>query len=272
MDPKRVEQIFDEIATYTIDLEPDPTSLGPRYLHRVTAVCRNYQNAVSRILGEIHREKRMLSEHLRSQEAALKVESDELLANNDQVRRLPNIRDREATISVLLATRVREVEDLKREVTNLEHIEKAVRHRHDELKDTSSAIRLQRNLIRDEIDSGSFYGDERGMDRHDNGPTGSSVDEAELDRIMSEASKSPETSATGTETDAPSDSTTVPKAETTPELQRLWQNGATSEASTPESDEASIDRFLSGVAGAHVAHPNGSLRAEEEYGDIFAKA
>ena len=160
MDSARAKQIYDEISEYGIKLERDPASLGPQYLQDQICLCRNYTNAVTHILLEVHREKHDLTSLLTAEEAAYAVESADLLANDRTVRQLPNIEDRKATISVLLRDRSRRINELRGEIQNVDFIEKAVKHRHRELKDTMAEIRTQRSLIRDEIDTKTFYGDE----------------------------------------------------------------------------------------------------------------
>ena len=211
MKADRINDIYEEISRYSIDLHPDPVSQGPRYLQRVTAECRNYTNSISRVLLEIHREKSHYESLLRAAEATLKIKSDDLLANEPRVRSLPNISDRQATINVLLMDSVKEVDDLKREVMALDHVEKAVKHQHRELVATSGAIRMQRQLLRDELDSGSFYGDERGPEggtgkgraNDGGGILGSGVDEEELERIMRGEDESLPTNVPQAEAEAP---------------------------------------------------------------------
>jgi hypothetical protein len=160
MDSERAKQIYDEIGKYSITLVRDPGSLGPQYLLDLICTCRNYMNAVSRFLLEVHQERHTLTSALTAEEAAYGVESADLLANDRSVRNLPNIEDRKATISVLLRDRSRRINELKAEILNLDFVDKAVKHRHKELRDTMAEIRTQRSLIRDEIDTTAFYGDE----------------------------------------------------------------------------------------------------------------
>jgi hypothetical protein len=191
MDRDRAQQIYDEISGYEVKLEHDPGSLGPRYLNDIICLCRNHINAVSRFVMEVHREKHDLTSALTAEEAAYQVESDDLLANDERVRRLPNIEDRKATVAVLLRDRARRINELRAEIQNLDFVDKAVRHRHKELKDTMTEIRTQRSLMRDEIDTKSFYGDETTEVRKSKGDPvlGSSVgiDEEELNQLMSGA-------------------------------------------------------------------------------------
>lgn len=185
MDSERITEIYEAITKYTIALEPDPASLGPKYLAEIIARCRNYLNATHMLVLEVHREKHLVQRDLTALEAAYDIESADLLANDDRVRRLPNIDDRKATVSVILRDRLRAVQELRGIIEDLEIVDKAIRFRHRELKDTMAEIKVQRSLIRDELDTKSFYGDERTSDTHGGG--GGSLDVAELENLLNEA-------------------------------------------------------------------------------------
>ncbi len=187
MDPNRVTTIYDEIGQYVIELEADPTALGVRYLNELISRCRNYLNRVSILLGELGKERRDISSALRAAEAVFQVSFDELLANDERVKRLPNITDRTATVNMLLREQRDHVESLKRELQDLEYVEKAVRHRHNELKSTNTDIKMQRQMVRDELDTGSFYGDEGSTGKPLKAPLRSSaddLDESDIDAIL----------------------------------------------------------------------------------------
>lgn len=187
----RIKDIYEELEKYVIQLHPDPRTLGPQYLNDQIATTRNYLNAVSRIQLEVHREKQYLSREIRAHEAALQVSSDDLLANDERVRRLPSIEDRKATVSVFLRAEKQAIENFKATLLDVEFVEKAVKHRHKELTNTMSEIKLQRSLIRDEIDTGAMYGDERtygsaspGKGRAYVNPLGDDLSEEELARLL----------------------------------------------------------------------------------------
>ncbi len=180
MDIARITKIYDELDGYSIELDADPTTLGPQYLGKVISQCRNYLNRTTSFLLEIRRERHMTSNEVSAEKAAFKIESDGLLAGDERVRSRPNIRDREAVINVILQDRVNRITELENVLRNLEAVEGAVKVRHTELVRTDGQIKTQRSLIRDEIDTKSFFGDE-----HDGATRRTAdVDEAELERIM----------------------------------------------------------------------------------------
>ena len=181
MKVERVQQIYGEIERYSITLSSDPASLGPQYLQEQIAACRDHINNVTKLLMEIHREKHNLSAEVHTAETMFRVESDNLLATDKRIRDLPNIKDRESAIALLLRERVRELAELKARLQDLDFIEKAVRHRHHELRDTMAEIKLQRSLIRDELDTKSFYGGER--DTPD-APAGDDIGAEDIESLM----------------------------------------------------------------------------------------
>lgn len=186
MTPTEIRTIYDRIGKLTITLHSDPSSLGPKYLQEVIATCNNYKNEVSGILSDLMRRKHMVARNLQARQAAYQVSFDDLLANNESIRRLPNIEDRKATANVMLRSDRQAIAQLEAEQKDLEAVEKVVRHRHKELSDTMGAIKVQRSLIRDELDTKSFYGDER-TNRGDTGrstPLGDDLDDAELSRLL----------------------------------------------------------------------------------------
>ena len=158
---ERIKGIYTEIEGLHLALDPDPASRGPKYLHDQISTCRNMINSISQIMLEIHQEHHNLAHELHAQQTLFEMRSNETLANNEIVKHLPSIEDRKAAIGVLHRTLLQTIANLKAQVQDLDYLEKAVRHQHRELKDTMAEIKLQRSLIRDEIESGSFYGDER---------------------------------------------------------------------------------------------------------------
>jgi hypothetical protein len=161
MTRERMNEIITECDKYEIKLANDPTILGPKYLQDMIASCRNYTNHVTRLLNEVHRGRINLDLDLRRKQTAFKIQADELLAKDMVVRNLPNIKDRESQINLMLRDEHREISNLSNDILDLEHIEEYVKRRHRELKDTMREIQAQRSLILDEYQTGSMYGDER---------------------------------------------------------------------------------------------------------------
>jgi hypothetical protein len=106
---ERIAEILTEISKYEVTLANDPTVLGPKYLQDQIATCRNYTNHTARLLNEVHRAVMAVDYEYRRKETAFQIASDELLAQNQHVRNLPNITDRQAQINILLKDEHREL-------------------------------------------------------------------------------------------------------------------------------------------------------------------
>jgi hypothetical protein len=191
MTPERVEEIYNELVTLVIELDADPTSKGPAYLQDLISKTRGYLNRTSLLLQEVYREQHGLERQLNAFETAFQASSDELLADDARVTRLPNIDDRKAMINLLLRDERARISELKRQIKDLGFVEKAVKHRHRELDNTTSSIRMQKSLIDTEIRTGAVYGDETDTSRGTAYAGISDIDEAELARLLDGGSEAP---------------------------------------------------------------------------------
>jgi hypothetical protein len=266
---ERIKSIYTELATYVVQLDSDPRARGPAYLQDTIARTRNFLNAVSRLQLEVHQEKQYVARELRMFETAYQASFDDMLSNDERVRRLPSIEDRKATVAVFLRSERQRIDNLKAELQDIEFVEKAIRHQHKELSSTMSEIKLQRSLIRDEIDTGAMYGDERiaGDGPGGRGPVGSDTefDTDELARILDESGE-PQVDLAVPE----------PKPEPPPQPVQAAPQPVVEQpqpepqpvvvASQPTDEDAAIQAFL----GAGAAKQS-DVPSEEEYDDLFAR-
>ena len=180
MDQAFVDKIYNEVGALHLELERDPTVLGPNYINDIMAKCRNYLNRVSSIRLDLSRQRRDLMVRIGGEETLFSVDKDRLLAENDYVKRQPNIRDREALVNTFLRDRVNAISALKSELLDLETVEKAVKMVHEELIRTSGEIKTQRQMLSADRVTGAGYGDE--SNGSINPP--STIDEGELENLM----------------------------------------------------------------------------------------
>lgn len=189
MEAEEIERIYNEISAYQIELAPDPTILGPRYINETISKCRNYTNRVAHIRLSISRRKRAINKVLSAEETALKVEMDQLFAQNETVRSQPNVKDREAVALTMLSDRRNRIAGLKNEMLDLDAVDRGVKLIHDELIRTAAEIKIQRSIFAADRVTGAGYGDEADGPRSGGGrplPPAEDVDEDELDRLMRE--------------------------------------------------------------------------------------
>jgi hypothetical protein len=185
---ERVDEIFKAMDQYVLELANDPSALGPSYFQDIIATCRNYLNRVSLVVSEINRDRLSVSSELRQLEAAYALEYDEHLANSDRVRYLASVEDRKATVNFMLRDQQVRINELKDEMHQLDAVYKVVSYRNRELHATMTAIKDQRRLMKIEVESGSFYGDERvrGYRSPDGGMEVEDLGEKELAEMLEE--------------------------------------------------------------------------------------
>lgn len=185
MEQSFVDQLYRDISTLRIELEPDPTILGARYIQGVTSKCRNYLNRVSLIRIQLNQRKRNLMVQIAGEETALSIEKSRLLAEDETVKRGSNIADREAIVNTMLRQQINRISSMKTDLLDIETVDKAVKMAHDELIRTSQEIKVQRSLLFSDRISGAGYGDETST----NGstpppPTATEINENELENLM----------------------------------------------------------------------------------------
>ena len=179
-----VDAIYKDIGELRLELEPDPTVLGPRYITEITSRCRNYLNKVSLIRIGMSQKRRNLMMQIAGEETTLSMEKDRLLADDPRVQGQPNIRDREAVVNTILRESIARIASLKMDLLDVETVDKAVKLVHDELIRTSAEIKIQRSLLFSDRVSGSGYGDESNTPSKAPQSSHSDLNEDELDQIM----------------------------------------------------------------------------------------
>jgi hypothetical protein len=183
-----VDRLYSEISELRIELEPDPTILGARYIQSVTSRCRNHLNRVALIRVQLNQKKRNLMVQIAGEETSLSIEKSSLLAGNDTVRRGSNIADREAIANTMLRQQINRISVLKLDLLDIDTVDKAVKMIHDELIRTSQEIKVQRSLLFSDRHSGAGYGDETPIDGStppsSSPQTSHEINENELDNLM----------------------------------------------------------------------------------------
>lgn len=156
-----MDMILEEISSYEVKLEDDPTQphLGTRYLQKIVAQCRSYLNRVTFYHQEIAREEKRLKLELKVAEMDLEFKTKEKLADDSLVRQQPSIADREALAATQLKEEHENVARLRVELMNVQESLKLVKFKHGELSRTSQDIRMQRALVKDDMDSRLSGGD-----------------------------------------------------------------------------------------------------------------
>lgn len=152
--PEKLDEILNQIALFSIDLVEDPTlpEYGARYITKVSALCRNYQNRVQTYMQEVKRAEISLKKEIKVLEADVDMKTAELLAKDDVVKRQSSIEDRKALAYSILSNEHKSLTDARIELQDVEESYKILKMRYDQLKLTSNDIKAQRLAVKDEIE------------------------------------------------------------------------------------------------------------------------
>ena len=148
----KINEMLEEVSLYEITLVEDPTAptLGTRYLQKILSTCRNYLNRTLFYLQAVQRHEKYLKSKAKEYELDLEFKSQEMLANDPIVRRQSAIDDRKALATAMLANEYKVLSVLKVELMDAEQSIKLLKLKYDHLRATSSDIKLQRAMIRDD--------------------------------------------------------------------------------------------------------------------------
>ena len=162
MDDSRMETIFKVISEADVDLDYDPIAKGPKFLNRKVAHCRNLTNDIQKLEREIEIEILMHGRKLNTLETEYEIKMNDKLSNDVEVKRLSSVSDRKAKAKDLLKDLYLEIEEARQDLTDLQHISSVVQSKLRELREVTSNIRLQRQLIKHEMDLDTYQGDNVG--------------------------------------------------------------------------------------------------------------
>jgi hypothetical protein len=159
MDEKRVEEIFAYIEKSNLDLDYDPISRGPKFLNNMIAECQNISNEIQKFEREVSKEKMTHERILLKLETEYEMRFNDLMSNDPEVAKQPSVKDREAKINDMLSDLKGQISRHRLALTDCGHVESVVKSKLRELKDVNRNLRLQIQLVKDEIQLGNAWGD-----------------------------------------------------------------------------------------------------------------
>lgn len=168
MNEERAAEIVDRISEMEIELDYDPIQRGPKFLNNQIAQCRNYINEVQNFARECQMLLRKLEHDLRVGKTDYELQFNDLMANDPEIKslRTNSKADREAVACTRLQAEQRSINDLQLSLVDIGHIVTIITAKLHELKDVNRDIRLQRQLIQSEIETGAMWGNDIEHDAH----------------------------------------------------------------------------------------------------------
>jgi hypothetical protein len=164
----QTQAILDDLETMFVDLPHDAADLGPLYLQNKTLELRTHLGRAEAHLQTLFKHRRVVQRELSLKEAEMELKMMDHLTNNPEVVRQPSVKDRENRAKYLLADLSREIMVLQMAKEDVNSLEIMVKAKLKELKEISAELKTHRSLLRDSLDTGSFYGSE-GAGNHDGG-------------------------------------------------------------------------------------------------------
>lgn len=152
---EQIDQMLEECAGYEVRLEEDPTQpdLGLRYLQKALATCRNYTNRAQFYLQKVLRYEKDVKREIKVLELDLELKMREKLADDALVRKQPSIEDRRAAAAMMLKPEHEALAGLRALLVDVEDSSKLLRMKYNDLQRTANDIKLQRQMVKDDIEA-----------------------------------------------------------------------------------------------------------------------
>lgn len=156
----QIQAIFDDLETMRVVLPPNADTLGPVFLQNKILELRTHIGRAEVHLMNVLKVRRIIQSRLSLSETEMELKFQDLMTNNLDVTRAPSAKDRENKAKYLLSDLYRSILETKAALSDLANVEIMVKNKLKELKELSAEIKLHRSLLRDSLDTGSFYGSE----------------------------------------------------------------------------------------------------------------
>lgn len=153
-----IDGVYERLSQMRVDLDQDPLAYGPKRLNEKTAQVRAFLAKSEKIFTQIAGDLALLKRELRKNQAMQKLQYDDLLANDDEVRRGQSQAVRDAIIGTKLRPLLEEIGTLEGSIAELEAVLVVVKAKRADLRDTRSALKDQLKLCQEELSLGSAWG------------------------------------------------------------------------------------------------------------------
>lgn len=153
MDTKEKDQIYDRLLEIRLDLEADPQP-DLQYINTKLGQCHIFIEEVEKLSIRVNREMSIFQRALNTSEADYESSKENLIANDENIRNLPSIRDREAKANSNLVEKLSEIRTYKGELADLNNLSRAINLKLKNLNRINGDIKLQLRLIESQLRMG----------------------------------------------------------------------------------------------------------------------
>jgi hypothetical protein len=152
------EGIYNALRAMDIMLDSDPLQYGPKRLNGKVAESRAILSKCEQIFLDLSQELARIKRQHRLLEAEFALSMKDLLANDPTVRAGRNLKDREATATMMLRDLHNQVGDCALSIDEIEACLIVVKAKRSDLKDIQGRLRDQIKLCQEEISLGARWG------------------------------------------------------------------------------------------------------------------
>jgi len=169
MTEEQIDKMLERLKEINVELDPDPLGQGPAVLQNKVALVRNYTTEVQGYVRSVQLYFRQVELGLQYAKSDYELQFNDLMATDQEILNMRNLSqaDRKAVANTRLRDEMEEINRLELELTSTKHLLTVVQDKQNELKGVMSAIRIQRDLIKSEIETGSFWGTEDAASDHE---------------------------------------------------------------------------------------------------------
>jgi len=153
MEEKYRNKIYDRLLSMKVDIEMKSFP-HPQYINEKIGQCHVYIDEVERYSIETSKEISIKQQAVNNAEADYDTKKEELLINNDDIKKLPNIRDREAKANSMLKEELKSIRGYINDLTDLNNLLKSINLKIKNLNRTNADIKMMVRVMESQIKLG----------------------------------------------------------------------------------------------------------------------
>ena len=153
METEYRNKIYDRLLSIKLDIEMQSFP-NPQYINEKIGQCHAFINEVERFSIETCKDISIRQQALNNAEADYEIKLEDLLINNNDIKSLPNIRDREAKANSMLKIELKEIHEHENVLTELNNLLKAINLKNRNLSRANTDIRMMVRIMESQIKLG----------------------------------------------------------------------------------------------------------------------
>jgi hypothetical protein len=153
-----VNAIFIELEKINVELDEDPLEFGPKRLNNKVAETRKHLARCESLFVRVSHWLQLYKRAHRAGQLEFELATQDLLANDPEVRSGRNVKDRDALATVKLRDRRVDLDKLQIIIMDLEALMTVIKSKRTDLRDSQYRLQEQQKLCREEIGLGARWG------------------------------------------------------------------------------------------------------------------